>query len=76
LQARAQIDLEKRKMVERFQLFSKNQSREHFKDFIVSDKWKIFANALLRYDVSLKPEDVKLIMCKEFYEGAYLPDSN
>ena len=33
-------------------------------------------NSLLQYDVLLKQENVKLIMCNQFYEGVYIPENN
>jgi len=32
------------------------------------------SNALLHYNFMIKPESVKLIMCDDFYEGAFIPE--
>lgn len=34
------------------------------------------SNALLAHDVILKRDNVKLILCDDFYEGVYMPDKN
>ena len=36
--------------------------------------WKTMGNALLQYDVILKRDNVKLIMCDDFYEGVFIPE--
>jgi len=35
--------------------------------------WSTFANALLKYDVVLKKDKIKLIMCDSFIDGAFIP---
>ena len=34
------------------------------------------SNSMLQYDVILRKNNVKLIMCDNFYEGAFVPDDN
>ena len=34
------------------------------------------STSLLQYDVVLRKNNVKLIMCDDFYEGAYIPKDN
>ena len=64
-------------MIERFQSYSKIESQRHLKHYINDNKmWKVMSNALLQYDVILKRDNVKLIMCDDFYQGVFIPDSN
>ena len=34
------------------------------------------SNSLLAHDVILKRDNIKLILCDDFYEGVYMPDKN
>ena len=64
-------------MIERFQSYSKIESQKHLKNYIRDHKmWKIMANALLQYDVVLKRDNIKLIMCDDFYQGVFIPENN
>ena len=64
-------------MVERFQQFSKLESQRHLREYMEGSKlWKTVGNALLQYDVLLKRENVRSIMCDDFYEGAFIPENN
>ena len=38
--------------------------------------WKIMSNALLQYDLVLKRDNIKLIMCDDFYQGVFIPENN
>ena len=70
------MDLEKRKTVERFQAFSRIEATRHLKEFSNGKMWKVLSNALLQYDTVLKQDNVRLIMCNDFYEGVYVPQTN
>ena len=59
--------------MERFHQYSLLQSRKHYHRFQEGKFWLTMQNALIPYDFALKPEAVKLIMCDDFYQGAYLP---
>ena len=62
-------------MIERFQSYSKLESHRHLKEYAESSKfWKTMGNALLQYDVVLKRDNIRLIMCDDFYEGVFLPE--
>ena len=69
------MDIEKRKMIERFQSYSKLESHRHLRDYTGNSKfWKTMGNALLQYDLVLKRDNIKLIMCDDFYEGVFIPE--
>ena len=38
--------------------------------------WQTMSNSLLQYEVVLKRDNVRLIMCNDFYEGVYIPETN
>ena len=64
-------------MIERFQSFSKLEAQKHLNKYTENHKfWKTMGNALLQYNVVLKKDNVKLIMCDDFYEGVFIPDKN
>ena len=47
VQNQAKIDIEKRKMVERFQQFSKLEAQKHLKQYADDKFWKVMSNSLL-----------------------------
>lgn len=47
------------------------------KGFVKENKfWRIMSNSFLSYDVALRPEQVKLVMCDDFYNGVFVPKDN
>ena len=52
------------------------QSRSHYESYTKGKFWEKMQNALLTHEYALKKDSVKLIMCNDFYNGAYLPEPN
>ena len=46
------------------------------KEYVEDKFWKTMSTSLLQYDVVLRKTNVKLIMCDDFYEGAFIPKNN
>lgn len=63
-------------MIERFQQYSKHEAQRHLNNYMKDKFWSTMSNSLLQYDVILKKDNIKLIMCDNFYEGVYNPDQN
>ena len=64
-------------MVERFQVYSKKEAEKHLKKFTHgNDFWEKTSSALLTHDYLLKQDKVELIMCKDFYEGVFIPKND
>ena len=45
-------------------------------DYSINKFWKTMANALLQYELVLKRDNIKLIMCDDFYQGVFIPEQN
>ena len=61
--------------IERFQQYSRIQATQHLQNYQQKNKfWSHMSNALLHYNHILKEDSVKLIMCDDFYEGAFIPE--
>ena len=47
IQNQAKLDIEKRKMVERFQQYSKLEAQKHLKQYVDGKFWKTMSNSML-----------------------------
>jgi hypothetical protein len=73
----ASFFIERQKMIERFNRYSKYEGHNHLRRFITSDKfWLTMSNSLIAYDKVLKQSSVELVLCDHFMEGAYVPSEN
>jgi hypothetical protein len=73
----ASFYIERQKMIERYNRYSKFEASSHLRKFVTSDKfWTTMSNALIAYDKVLKQNTVELVLCDHFLEGAFVPAEN
>lgn len=73
----ASFYIEKQKMIERFNRYSKHEVSNHLRHFVTGEKfWKTMSNALIAHDRILKQQTVDLVLCDHFLEGAYVAKDN
>jgi len=70
----ASFFIERQKMIERFNRYSKYEATSHLRRFTQHDKfWTTMSNSLIAYDKLLKQQTVELVLCDHFLDGAYVP---
>jgi hypothetical protein len=70
----ASFYIERQKLIERFNRYSKYEATNHLRRFVTGEKfWTTMSNALIAYDKVLKQSSVELVLCDHFLEGAYVP---
>ena len=73
----ASFFIERQKMIERYNRYAKYETQNYLRRFIASDKfWTTMSNSLIAYDKILKQQNVELVLCDHFMEGAYVPADN
>lgn len=73
----ASFYIERQKMIERFNRYSKYEAQSHLRRFVQSDKfWTTMSNSLVAHDKILKQNTVELVICDHYMEGAYVPAEN
>lgn len=66
--------IEKQKMIERYNKFSKFEAQNNLRMFVENEKfWKNIQTSLLLFDFTLKQSQVELVLCDHFLEGVFIP---
>ena len=64
-------------MLERFNRYAKSEAKSHLKYFMRDQRfWRTMSNALLKYDTVIKANNVDIVLCSHFMDGAYLAKDN